>query len=657
MCGILGVVPLQAGVEVDRACFAEALQRLAHRGPDGSGILHRERFSFGHRRLSVIELSERGAQPMSAAAGAVHVTYNGEIFNHAELRRELRGAGHDFVGECDTEVLLHAYLRWGSGCLERLDGMFAFGLFDERDDSLLLARDRLGIKPLYWCLAPEALLFASEPAALLCCPGVEAALNPRAVSALLSFRCPPGAETCFAGINRLLPGELLRLEPGRLPQLSRWWRLPPSRPHRRFGRRRRRELGAALAKAVERTLVADVPVSSFLSGGLDSSVVLAEMATASAAPVTTVTASFADPAYDESPAAARTAAAFGARSRIVPIDPGSLLAHARELIRAKGQPLGMHNEVAVNLVAREAARTHKVALSGEGADELFAGYARIFRFPFEHRRARLLAAVPGRLRRLVAPRLAAGPAPGGFVEDFLTRYSYFPRAEKLDLFSGPMRAAVDEDRGLTAPFRESLECDPRASGSARVRRFFLEQHLPGLLQMMDSMCMAAGLELRVPFVDHRLVEAGWRVPPRGLLRRRSPVAALRALRLPVDEISEREDISKYVLRRLYRRRLPAAAPARPKLGFPVPLSEWLSTELGWQVRELLLDPAARSAELIDRAALARWLEDQDPGDPAFGKKLWLLVNLELWLREFFPEGPLLPCSTEAESSGEPQAVL
>ena len=638
MCGLLGIVALDGShCEVDKPAFEAALDRLAHRGPDGRGVLYENEFAFGHRRLSIIDRSERGAQPMSAHEAAVHVTYNGEIFNHEELRAELERYGHVFTSSCDTEVLLRAYVEWGSGCLDRLEGMFAFGIFDARRRRLLLARDRLGIKPLFWARLPDALIFASELDALVSYPGVPRRFDAEGVSAFLSFRHTVTSRTCFAGVQQMLPGRRLVLESGEV-RVERWWRLPDIPAHRVWGPLRRRQLSRQVAEAVRHTLVADVPVAAFLSGGLDSGVVVSAAA-AAAPPPHTFTASFEDRGFDESEVAAEVAAAVGARHTVVPIDPDSLLEHLRDLIRIRGQPLGMHNEVAIFLLGRVTARTHKAVLSGEGADELFAGYGRLFRIPFDQRRSWLARILPPILGRRIAA--AAGPVGDCVFATFAERYPYFPLAEKEALFNVAMRMAAHRDREALTALRESYECGARDSPHLGLKRVLLECHLPGLLQMMDSMCMASGLEVRVPFVDHRLVESACRMPARWLLRWRSPLSLLRALGEPTAELSERRDRTKYALRRAYRRRVPRRVLARRKNGFAVPLTAWLTTSFKSEVRGLILAPNARLHGLIDAGRLRDWLDAGVAGDENFGKKVWLLLNLELWLQEYFPEGEIV----------------
>ncbi|HLL47750.1 MAG TPA: asparagine synthase C-terminal domain-containing protein, partial [Longimicrobiaceae bacterium] len=313
----------------------------------------------------------------------------------------------------------------------------------------------------------------------------------------------------------------------------------------------------------------------------------------------------------------------GTRHHHLRLDAGPYLEHTRDLIRVKDQPLGMHNEVAMYMLSRELRRHATVVLCGEGADELFAGYGRIFRTPFERSRARICAHMTG---KAVAPPL----------DYFLDRYSYFPWAEKAGLYTPEMLAAADGDRMCQAVFRERFERVAHRSYHDQIALVFETVHLPGLLQMLDATTMAVGVEARVPFVDHRLVQAAFDLPEREKLRWRTPAHFLAALPRQAAEYSEVRDVTKYVLRRLYHRELPPTVLRRRKMGFPVPLTEWFSGPQRAYVRDLLLRPDARVHRVFDPRRLREWLDaSHATGDPAFGRKIWLIMNLELWLEAYF----------------------
>jgi asparagine synthase (glutamine-hydrolysing) len=643
MCGIVGVFKRQGSARVlDPAKFETLVDELAHRGPDGRGILHRHLISLGHRRLSIIDPSAAGTQPMSASG--CHLTYNGEVYNYRAIRDELQDAGYRFSTQSDTEVILQAYRAWGLEALDRLYGIFAFALYDEPRQELHLVRDRLGVKPLYWSEIDGNLVFGSELKTLINFPGFVRRLDVEAVSAFLSLRHPAETRTYFAGAQCLLPGSCLSCRVDGDIQLRRWW-TPTTRRSRRVrrlgdrGRVRRR-----VSDAVRRNMVSDVPVGAYLSGGLDSSLILNLMTQATDSPVLAFTAGFDDPDFDESNHAALVSARYGATQLTVPIAPDSYVTEMRKLIRFKDQPLGMHNEVAAYLLARHASTRVKVVLSGEGADELFCGYGRIFRTPLDWRRLQIVRRLPPLMRRAATSRLgleAESEASSAF-DLFCGRYTYFPATEKLALFRPEVRWRLKGDARVRRVLREAFDAPARGSLHDRISRVFLAVHLPGLLTMMDATGMAAGLEVRVPFVEHDVVATALDLPRSSKLRWRSPVSALRAMTRPVAEFSEVDDETKSELRRAFAAQLPDEVNRRKKVVFAVPLNDWFAGSLGQEFERYVLADDARSRCLFDPDLLREWMRKQGDGsDPQFGRKAWLLLNLELFLREYFDDDVVL----------------
>lgn len=642
MCGIGGAVGLRGPTELTTTGMPWLVPCLAHRGPDGSGETRNGRVWFGHTRLAVIDVTERAAQPFADTGGRAVVVFNGEIVNYRELRSELIALGHGFRTTSDTEVLLHAYLEWGIGCLDRLAGMFAFALHDLRTDEVLLVRDRLGVKPLYYAEFGGQLLFSSEIKGIIRAPGFRRRLNPVAVSSFLSFRHPIGPETYFAGVRALAPGHWMRITSSGRYHVRRWWQLPDESPYDLDSSEGRAGLSELMSHVMAQTSVSDVPVAALLSGGLDSSVIAWEVARQTGRPPLTFTARLAGDDYDETVYAAKMAAHLGAEHAEVPVSADAYLAQVRPLIRVKDQPLGMHNEAALQLLARAVRPRAKVVLSGEGADELFLGYGRIFRAPFDHRRLRLARMLPRGVRDAWLRAMGGAESEVGLdtLAFFLHRYCYWPIRTKLALFTPAMHEAVSGDAPLVG---EVARAFAPAGGSfqRQLGAFFLTTHLRGLLEVMDSSFMASGVEVRVPFTDHRLVEAVHPLPLRHKLRWRSPRARLAALTEPVGRFSERRDETKHLLRAMYRHRLPEFVTTRPKMVFPVPLDRWMDGELRASYEKLLFDGDARIGELIDQTRLAQWLAtQQSDGRDALGRRVWLLLNLELWLREYF-DGPLL----------------
>lgn len=576
----------------------------------------------------MIDLDSRSDQPFGDKECGVSLTYNGEVFNYRELKQELEHLGHGFLTQSDTEVLLRAYLAWGEAFLERLDGMFAFGLYDQRSGTALLVRDRVGVKPLYYAELPRAVIFASQPSALLAWPGMNADPDPLGISSFLSYRTVIGERSLFRSIRKLEPGCLARVCKGKV-EVDRWWRWQNESQSRRYGTQ---QIGRLLSKSIEQQLVADVPVATLLSGGIDSSILAYEVAQSAKQKPVCFTGVVRGAAYDESAYAQEAADRFGLEQRFVDIPSPTDLRMVEDLVHRRCHPLGMHNETAMYALAREISKDHKVVMSGEGADELFAGYSRIFRMPFDCARARLLAHLPGSLGSPLSRRWGLPARQVSELDFFLSRYTYFPSSEKLSLATPNWRAAIDEDQPLQSHFaREFAE----VGGSLfnRISQVFLSTHLPGLLEMVDNTTMAAGVEARVPYTNHRLVAAAQALPVKWKLRWNSPFAPIDAFFQPISSFSERLDTPKYLLKHLYRNVLPPSILSRRKMGFPLPLGRWAVSDESRNFRKLLFDEEPAVASFLDIGALKRWYEsERQAASDTFGKKLWLICNLEIFLR-------------------------
>lgn len=636
MCGIAGIVALDRGA-VDPALVERALDRLAHRGPDARGIRSGPGFVFGHVRLAIVDPERRGDQPMASDDGATVITFNGEIFNHAALRRTLEAAGRRFRTASDTEVLLHAWQHWGPAAIDRLIGQFAFAVYDRATGHVELVRDRVGIKPLYYAEIDGTVVFASELPAIAAHPGFRRRLDPIGVSSFLSYRHVLGDRTLFAGLHQLRPAHRATVSSAGV-RTARYWRIDLSGRDTRSADDRAAELRRVLREAVASQLPAAPPVALLLSGGLDSAILAREAVDLGVGPVVAFTAHIEDADADELPEAAATARHVGVDHVQIDLAESRLLDDAADCVAARGVPLGMHNEVGMHLLARAAASRSKVLLCGEGADELFAGYGRIFRLPYDHRRAWLADRMPARLagwfrRRVEIPEPAAGRDAQALFE---SRYTYFPVAEKRALFTAEMQRAAGTDEALSAIIGASFAHGRQRSLFDAVSVVFLEAHLPGLLAMVDGVTMANGVEGRVPFLDERVVQAAYRLPARDRLAWNSPADALGAALEPIRRFSEHRDRTKAVLRRAYARDLPHSLLARKKKGFPVPLARWLGASRLARLEAELCSPTARLREVFDRQRLAGWMRaGAASASDRFGRQLWQLYNLELFLRRWF----------------------
>lgn len=602
MCGIAGFI---SPTRADAAALVPMLARIAHRGPDGQGTFVEGPAALGHCRLAIIDL-QGGAQPLYSEDKNFVVVFNGEIYNYRELTAELTALGHTFTTRTDTEVLLHGWEQWGRELLPRLRGMFAFALWDRRAQVLFCARDMFGIKPLYYCrCADGTLLFASEIKAFLDHPSFEKQLNTAQLPLYLSCQYSPGRDTFFAGVQKLLPGHFLEFSEG-IVRTTRWVQpafLPGDTPPAPD------ELEAVLRQSAEAHKIADVEVAGFLSGGVDSAYL-----TALARPARTYTISYAEPKYDESFPARALARNLGLRNRVRCISPGEFWDAVPAVQYHMDEPMADAAAVALYFLNREAARDVKVVLSGEGADELFGGY-NIYRDPFT---ARWYNRLPPWLRGgLGAAASLLPPGPG---VNFLVR-----RGLSLEeRYFGPTALLTEREKRRLLPGYEG-DGDPVCLTESnwdmtegqdpvtRMQQVDLQLWLAGdILLKADKMSMAHSLELRVPYLDKEVFA----------LAAALPAAAKANARM-----------TKIVLRQAAARTLPPAAAARKKLGFPVPVRDWLRQEpYTSRVRAVFSRPAA--GEFFNVRLLHTMLNHHLHGGDCW-RQIWCVYSFLIWYEQFF----------------------
>jgi asparagine synthase (glutamine-hydrolysing) len=625
MCGICGHIDLlNRPVPEDR--IRSMCAALAARGPDDAGLhidgvpaagLH---VGLGHRRLSIIDLSPAAHQPMTNEDGTIRLTYNGEIYNYRELRRELEGKGHRFRSDSDTEVVVHLYEEEGVEAVRRLNGMFAFGLWDETRRRLWLCRDRLGVKPLVYSWDGGRLLFASEIQALLTDPSVDRTLDREALMLYLAFNYVPAPLTMFTGVRKLEPGCSLVLEGGRV-EVARYWNLPqpaedaePADPDR---------LVDLLSESVAGCMLADVPVGAFLSGGVDSGIVVALMARLSSAPVKTFTIGFeGDGLYDETEGARRVAAMYGTEHHEIRVRQQDMLDALPRVFGALAEPFADSSVVPTYLVARETRRHVKVALSGDGGDELFGGYrsylaegwrARYHRVPALLRESIIepvIAVLPdsretriGETLRRVKKFIRA--ARGPFDERLLALKEITPAHVRGKLLKG---AGSGLDPAL-AWVRQLLG---HCAGDAvnRMLATDLIDSLPGdMLTKVDLMSMANSLEVRVPLLDHRVAEFAFRIPGAAKLR---------------------GGVTKRVLKGAFEHLLPPGHTRRPKSGFEVPISRWLRTDLGFLVDRYLSEERIRDQGIFEADVVRDLVRSHRQAKTDTAWAIWNLIVFQKW---------------------------
>ena len=630
MCGIAGIAS-SARLQPDIHERALAMRQvLAHRGPDEAGLHVDDYAVLAHRRLSIVDLSS-GQQPLSNEDGHVWVTYNGEIYNHTDLRSELEVRGHRYRTRSDTETVVHAYETWGDACVARFRGMFAFAIWDSRERRLLLVRDRLGVKPLYWSRVGDLLIFGSEIKSILASGLVPSVANEAVLPEVLSTRYTSGSDTLFLGIHKLLPGHRLVYEGGRVA-VSKYWDVPlDHRPEPGSDKSEREavdQFRALLTESVRLRLMSDVPLGMFLSGGIDSSAVAAVMARLIDRPLQTFSVAFKDHAFSELTHSRAVAHAISATRHEIVIDDRDFFAALPRLVWHEDEPLAHPSSVPLYYVSMLAREHVKVVLTGEGSDELLAGYGKYPRIAWNWWVGTVYErAVPKACRTLVArsivPRLP--PPIGRYAQRsflamdrsaeamFLDNFAAVRLADQCRLLGPRVRGLVSVGRAYGPSLAYFNAPHARTTLLDRLLYADLKTYLVELLMKQDQMSMAASIESRVPFLDHHLVEFSAVLPDR---------LKLSGWR------------TKRILREAMRDLVPAQILTRRKMGFPVPFGGWAKSRWKPVIREVLLDRRTRERGIIDPAAVNRLLDDHASGRRDGADQLWSLLNLELWYRTF-----------------------
>ncbi len=639
MCGIVGAFKLDDNPSVEAGAVRSAMERMARRGPDEQGLFEGPGVALGHRRLSILDL-KCGQQPMTDAATGVTLVYNGELFNYRELRVQLQAKGQVFKTQSDTEVLLKACVEWGREGLQRLSGMYAFAVFDPRDRSLLLVRDRIGVKPLFYAQRGSCLYFASSMKALLAFPGIEPVLDGSAASHYLTtIRTTLGARTLIRGVSALLPGESLRARRGSAaPEIRRYWDFPvvPAADKDTGGlKEAAAKVRDMMTQAVREQLISDVPLGGFLSGGVDSSILSSLAHQLTGGNYNAYSVGYDLEGYHEWPFVRTAAERYGMWCKEIHLEPEGYPKDWRFLIEEKGLPLSTPNEVPIYHLARALKQDFTVALSGEGADEIFGGYVLPYFSAYDFERARHHAPDPeaplGAVDRAIR-RLYRRPWLVDHVDQHFLLNSWMARESKRALLTPQAWTAMREDeemlsyyRDLFGRFSSCTTLDQHLQVHARV-------NLEGLLFRVDSSTMAASVEARVPYTDHRLVEYLFRQPDAFKLNWFNEEARQAASALNASEIDRKGLVeSKILLRRAFAQDVDEAILKRKKMSFPVPVREWFAGFLREMAQTTLAESAWRG-ELFEPAALDRLLQTAD--QPLSGVALWPVVNLCLWQKSF-----------------------
>ncbi len=629
MCGICGVaIPDRLDRAADERTVIRMRDALTHRGPDGQGLLLDGGIALGHRRLSIVDVTH-GAQPMTTVDGRSSIAYNGEVFNHPALMAELQADGVRYRTTCDTETVLHLYARHGRDFVRQCRGMFAIAIWDRQARTLILARDRFGVKPLYYLHADDGTLwFASEIKALLEAGATRAVMNIAALPDFLANHAPSGDETMFAGIRRLPAGHLLTWKDGAIT-LEQYWDLditPDEALARRSDASLVEEYAARFEEAVRLRLMADVPLGVFLSGGIDSAAITATMSRLVTDSIQTFSVAFAEREANELRYARLVSEAFGTKHREIVVSPEQFWSALPRLVWHEDEPIAHPSSVALNFVSRLAAEHVKVVLTGEGSDETLAGYNR-YRVTLANMAigGAWESVVPRSLRSSIAAMIGEAGASGlrgKLARTFLARptnldamyfdnFAVFAPDRLATILSPALRDAV---RGIDAyaAYHRALANSTAPTLLGKLLYVDTKTYLHELLMKQDQMSMAASIESRVPFLDHPLVEWVGRLPDRAKLRGTT---------------------TKWILRQAMAGKLPPAILARRKMGFPVPVGTWLRGPWAHLLDEFVTSPRAQARGLFESTAIARVVRGHLGGEN-HSERLWALITFELWQRIF-----------------------
>ena len=626
MCGISGIAfSRQTGRKVDRAKLVRMSDILHHRGPDDGGVFVDGKIGLGHRRLSIVDVAH-GAQPMFNSDRTCSIVYNGEVYNHTDYREDLIAKGYEFHNRSDTETILHLYEEHGRDCVDYLRGMFAFVIWDKRKQELFIARDRFGVKPLYYVHDDQgSLYFASEIKSLLEAGAINPEINFNALPDQLANHGTSGDETLFRGVKRLLPGHTLTWNDGRI-ESREFWDLSFEPKHETCSDTEYIEQWRDLFRqSVELRLMADVPLGMFLSGGIDSSAIAAMMSTMVTEPIKTFSVGFREREANELEYARLVAKRFGTDHHEITITPEQFFEALPNLVWHEDEPIGFIASVPLYFVSKLAQQHVKVVLTGEGSDETLAGYGRYAKaLKLLNYGEKYETVTPGFIRDAVRGGVATLPASMSkkLNRTFLTResdienlffdnFAVFPKSMQAKMFS---RETLDkiENPNPYAGLNAWIEKADAENVLDKLLYADTKTYLHELLMKQDQMSMAASVESRVPFLDHKLVEFTSRMPR---------------------EMKLRGGTTKWILREAMKGILPTEIIDRPKMGFPVPIGGWFRGKFKHIVDEYVLGPRALKRGIFDAAFVKKLVAEHNAGEN-HDERLWSLVNFEIWQRRF-----------------------
>ncbi len=641
MCGIFGVVNVKNKSVESYEDIKRITDLLSHRGPDSGGVYVDSNVALGHRRLSILDLSSLANQPFISADKRGVIVFNGEVYNFKDLKQELNGIC--FRTKSDTEVVLYSFLEYGIKCLNKFNGMFAFAVYDKNRGRVFLVRDRIGIKPLYYAELNGKIVFASELKAIVeyaNLNNMELNVDYSALSSYLSFRYPVLDLTYFKEIKTLEPGRLLEIDlVNERINVKKYWEEGQCEGDKREENFYVQKIKDLLSLSVDYRMIADVPVGAFLSGGLDSSIIVYLMS--KKGKINTFSIGFKEEGYNEFSYAREIASLCNTEHNEIMLSYEDYFKNLERMIEVRDAPLGVVNEPALFEMTSKMKGIIKVVLSGEGADEVFGGYGRIFRSPFDFFRMQFLKGVDEDLKSLNAFKMLK--------ENFIKKYGRVDFKDEFEFFLNQYwyLSRHDKERFLTVEFLKTVEYDKPLNANLRkifyacegdmyskIMAFFRKVHIQGLLLRLDATTMANSIEGRVPFLDHNLVEFSAALPVDFKLRWKSEFHRLLAGVYNSSQISEVLDVPKYILKKAFKDTLPESVVFRKKMGFPVPVFKWLGGEFRDKAIEVFSDRKTMERGIFNCKNILSCLRgDELKMDYSLGLKLWMLLNIELWYRK------------------------
>ncbi|MBI5401587.1 asparagine synthase (glutamine-hydrolyzing) [Candidatus Wolfebacteria bacterium] len=635
MCGIIGVL----GNIPEQKIIEGARDTMEHRGPDDAGLYYskKEDIALGHRRLSIIDLSSAGHQPFFSNDGRFVTVFNGEIYNYLEIKQELKDF-YDFKTKTDTEVVLASYRKWGEKCLNKFNGMFALAIWDKVEQKLFIARDRFGKKPFYYCQRDNNFYFASEIKGILYFNNIPRKLNRKGFLDYLSYRYVLGGETLFEGIKSLLPGHYSMIEKGNGFTQIPYWELSivikKEDPGEEEVIKKTTEL---LMESVRLRLRSDVPTGAYLSGGLDSSLIVALVSALLDKPIKTFSIGFPEEGFSELAYAKIVADKFKTEHHEFILNGEEYFKNLLAVIKSKDSPLLSPNEVAWYVLSFHLKKYITVVLSGGGADELFGGYGRIFRSGYDLERLNDLDSFDKEEREILIKNLGDKYSRLDFssvVGHFLSQYPYLKDSLKRKLLN-PEIFNQEKDLLNKNYFQSFFNKLSGLHPTDQYLYIFQNMHLLGTLESLDSVTMPASVEARAPYVDYKLVEYVSALPLKYKIAWKSKEDEVKARLLNSTQISEIHDITKYLMRKIAANYLPPEIMRRKKLGFPVPLDKWFRGKFQSLAKDFLFSSESKSKVLYNQSALSGLLNHEDGlVQENHGMHIWMLLNLEMWLREY-----------------------